>query len=110
MSEEPPLRYVVLRHEGVPEPHFDLMWEWRPGSALMTVRCAEWPLRNPRKFERLPDHRPFYLTYEGEVSDNRGYVRRVASGTCTFEVDREDASVVRLDTGLTLRVPRAQWD
>jgi len=29
----------------------------------------------------MQDHRAAYLTYEGEVSNNRGTVRRVASGT-----------------------------
>ncbi len=30
--------------------------------------------------ERLPDHRLHYLDYEGEVSENRGNVKRVDSG------------------------------
>ncbi|MFG0257788.1 MAG: hypothetical protein ACF8GE_07810, partial [Phycisphaerales bacterium JB043] len=29
---------------------------------------------------RLRDHRPDYLTYEGEIEGNRGHVARVASG------------------------------
>ena len=75
-----PLRYVVLRHEGVPEPHFDVMWESSPGSALTTVRAREWPVAGDAPLERLPDHRRHYLDYEGPVSGNRGHVRRVASG------------------------------
>jgi hypothetical protein len=30
--------------------------------------------------ERLPDHRPHYLDYEGPISDGRGHVRQVARG------------------------------
>ena len=40
MAEEP-LRYVVLRHEGVPEPHFDVMWEAARGSPLVTIRVRD---------------------------------------------------------------------
>jgi hypothetical protein len=108
--ETEPLRYVVLRHEGVPQPHFDVMWESRLGSALMTIRCDEWPKRDTTRLQRLADHRREYLDYEGPVSGGRGHVCRVASGFCTFEVDREGSSIVRLDTGLTLRIPRAEWD
>jgi hypothetical protein len=101
------LRYVVLRHEGIPDPHYDLMWEWRRGSPLMAIRCHEWPMQPDTPFERLPDHRPIYLDYEGPLSGNRGKVSRVASGICEFEVDREDSSLLRLDTGLELRIPRS---
>jgi len=30
---------------------------------------------------RLPDHRKHYLDYEGEISDNRGKVSRIDTGT-----------------------------
>ena len=103
-----PLRYVVLRHDGIPDPHFDVMWEQRPGSPLMTVRSHDWPMRDPTRFEALPDHRRDYLDYEGPVSGGRGHVRRVASGTCEVEIEIENAVVVRFDIGLTLRVPRAR--
>lgn len=36
---------------------------------------------------RLPDHRPQYLTYEGEISEGRGAVERIAAGRCF--VDQE---------------------
>ena len=35
--------------------------------------------------ERIADHRPAYLDYEGAVSDKRGTVRRVAWGTVVSE-------------------------
>lgn len=33
---------------------------------------------------RLPDHRSQYLDYEGPISGNRGEVRRLLAGTCTW--------------------------
>src|SRR5689334_9325701 len=74
------LRYVILRHEGVPEPHFDLMFETSEGSALATWRSRAWP-PGTEAVERLPDHRREYLTYEGPVSDGRGHVKRIQVGT-----------------------------
>ncbi|MFI5378526.1 MAG: hypothetical protein ACHRHE_04455 [Tepidisphaerales bacterium] len=76
------LRYVILRHEGIDRPHFDLMFETAPGSKLATWRSEVWPIVTSAPVNRLPDHRPEYLTYEGPISGNRGHVTRVASGTC----------------------------
>ena len=105
--QNPPLRYVVLRHEGVEPPHFDLMFETAEGSALATWRAAEWPLRMMLPLTHLPDHRPSYLTYEGELSNDRGWVRRVASGThrihsnhpVLLQTELEDGTVLRLFRG-----------
>lgn len=45
--------------------------------------------------ERLGDHRPAYLKYEGEVSGGRGSVRRVGEGTASsVEVDEARVEVV----------------
>lgn len=92
------LRTVLLRHE-LPDGswHYDWMLELPPDTKghpgepedqdarrLMTFRLESrpdepgaWPLRG----ERLADHRVAYLTYEGEVSGGRGWVRRAARGT-----------------------------
>ena len=102
------LRYVVLRHEGVPDPHLDLMFETSPGSMLATWRSQEWPLRTGTPITPLPDHRAAYLTYEGEVSGGRGTVRRVAEGRhrvlqdhpVLLSVDLEDMrAILRLFRG-----------
>jgi hypothetical protein len=86
------LRYVILRHEGVPEPHFDLMFETAEGSALATWRSPAWPPAS-ETVEKLPDHRREYLDYEGPVSHDRGYVKQVEAGT--YERLREsDPSIV----------------
>lgn len=73
-----PLHYVVLRHDGIPEPHFDLLIEVDPDALLLTFRCDDWPPTLP--LVRQPDHRRVYLDYEGPVSNNRGNVKRVAQG------------------------------
>jgi len=86
MSEELRLRYVVLRHEGVPEPHFDLMVETQPGSALWTWRLGEWPPSVGAKLHELGDHRREYLEFEGPVSNDRGWVKRVSSGLCDLAI------------------------
>lgn len=74
------LRYVVLRHEGIADPHFDLMFETVSGSVLATWRSADWPIVTPTPLQKLPDHRAFYLEYEGPIRGNRGSVRRIAAG------------------------------
>jgi hypothetical protein len=98
MSESPLLRYVVLRHEGIPDPHFDLMFETAPGSPLATWRSAVWPLAEGQtELIHLPDHRRDYLDYEGSVSGDRGTVRRVHAGTHRVEQDHPILLIVRLD-------------
>jgi hypothetical protein len=74
------LRYVVLRHEGIPHPHFDLMFETAAGSDLTTWRSDRWPIDAPTPLTKLADHRSAYLEYEGPLGGNRGSVRRVAAG------------------------------
>ena len=80
-----PLRYAVLRHEGVSPAHFDLMFETGPGSALATWRSETWPIDRPTKLTQLPDHRRDYLSYEGPLTKGRGWVQRVAGGSCTID-------------------------
>ena len=76
------MRYVVLHHTGVDEPHYDLMFESAPGFPLMTWRATDWPLAAGDQLTRIGDHRSEYLDYEGPVSNDRGHVRRIVAGTC----------------------------
>lgn len=100
------LRYVVLRHDGVAEPHFDIMFETEPGSPLATWRATHWPVAEGDALTRLKDHRRDYLDYEGPISGNRGSVRRVARGTLKINAMHEDSWVVMLDNAITLTLPR----
>ncbi len=75
------LRYVILRHEGIDAPHFDLMFETAPGGLLSTWRSDAWPIDQPTPLLRLADHRRDYLSYEGPLTGNRGSVRRIEAGS-----------------------------
>lgn len=98
------VRYVVLRHEGVAERHFDFMFETVPGGPLLTWRSLTWPIERETPLVRLGEHRRDYLDYEGPVSNDRGRVARVAGGTCDVEwVSRHDCTI-RLDTGALIRL------
>lgn len=75
-----PRRYVVLHHAGVEAPHYDFMFEPAGGAALVTFRLQEWPPTRGQEVRRLKDHRRLYLTYEGTIPGDRGYVVRVDDG------------------------------
>ena len=83
-------RFVLHRHIGYGGAHFDLMIEaeaalatWQFGQDLSRGSWPSLPCR------RLGDHRKAYLDYEGPVSQDRGQVQRVDSGTADV-VDRDD--------------------
>jgi hypothetical protein len=71
-------RYAILTHDH-PFPHWDFLLE------EVTVLHAWRLLEEPREgasipAESIPDHRPFYLDYEGPVSGGRGTVRQWDAG------------------------------
>ncbi len=83
------LRFVILSHELPPDSeradHFDLMLESDPEGPLATWELPEFPCVGEEYAARqLPPHRRAYLDYEGPMSNNRGHVTRVASGTCEW--------------------------
>jgi hypothetical protein len=101
-----PLRYAILRHEGIDDPHFDLLFETAPGSLLLAFRAACWPIDQSASLERLPDHRRIYLDYEGSISDNRGHVKRIESGTCSIATSTHQWTI-HFDNGKTLVIQQA---
>ena len=82
-------RFVIIEHSVNGAAHFDLMLEVEGQDKLRTYQLATWPLVVGESCEcrRLKDHRGAYLEYEGEVSGNRGVVRRVESGTWSGELE-----------------------
>ncbi len=73
------MRFAVLHHNH-PFIHWDLLletpalcWTWRLLDAPQTTGCL--------RAERIADHRPFYLDYEGPVSGDRGTVAQWDAGT-----------------------------
>jgi hypothetical protein len=103
------LRYAILHHTGVTAPHFDLMFETAPGAPLVTWRSPAWPITAPTAIERLPDHRPAYLTYEGPVGNDRGHVTRVAGGAAQV-VHSDTAWTIATEAGVILRLARQPDD
>ena len=90
-----PLRFVVLHHTGLGEPHYDLMLEPEQGAnALLSWRIPAWPLQEGAPLTRLPSHRRAYLDYEGPVSGGRGHVQRVAAGSCRTWADGDGGVTV----------------
>jgi len=93
------LRFVILRHELPPgDPrgtHFDLMLEH--SGLLRTWAMSVLPTPGQTvPAVRLPDHRLFYLDYEGEVSGNRGRVSRWDAGE--YDWDRAAANAEEADS------------
>lgn len=94
-----PLRYAILNHANIEQPHFDLMFETLPGSMLATWRSEHWPIEETTPLVRLRDHRRLYLDYQGDLSDARGTVYRLAEGTCEIEVGEGSVWTIRLLSG-----------
>ncbi|MCC6678540.1 MAG: hypothetical protein IT436_15510 [Phycisphaerales bacterium] len=83
-------RTVLLLHR-LPEgsSHYDWLTQVDPGGPLLAFRVTDridLPEIGRFRAQRLPDHRPAYLDYEGPVSGNRGTVERVAAGRAEVRV------------------------
>jgi len=77
------LSYVILEHTVNGEKHFDLMLEVPGQEKLRTLQLQARLLKLGAtcEFVELEPHRRAYLEYEGEVSGNRGHVKRIERGT-----------------------------
>ncbi|MBN1347274.1 MAG: hypothetical protein JXQ73_31580 [Phycisphaerae bacterium] len=85
-------RFVIHHHTGHGPDHWDLMLEH--GHALATWRLQRMPDSDdpdPIPATHIFDHRKSFLTYEGPISQGRGQVRIVESGTFTTADRTEDA-------------------
>jgi len=96
------LRFAVLSHDGIDEPHVDFLYETAPGSMLQTWRLPAWPILDVEEVTRIRDHRPAFLTYQGPLTGDRGNVVRIDEGTCTVEPGPRRI-VVRLSSNQTLQ-------
>jgi hypothetical protein len=107
-------RVVLLRHDTPPASsgeadaqnawHYDLLLEPDQPHEAPLIALRIWvrvDLIDAASIasERLPPHRREYLTYEGELSGNRGRVSRLAEGTCRVLVDTTEALVAHIDLG-----------
>ena len=86
-------RYVILSHDH-PTPHFDFMLEKE--GVLETWRLNLLPGTSPFLAEKIHDHRLEYLDYEGPVSNDRGFVKRMDEGTYKIIADTESFFIIHL--------------
>lgn len=101
------MRFVLLEHDTRPAPdaarapgdkHFDLMIDLDGIGALRTWRLPVSPIEHagPIPAECIADHRRDYLDYEGEISANRGRVRRCDAGPCACAIAADGAVCLTL--------------
>lgn len=91
------MRTVLLRHT-LPDgtEHYDWLTQPAPEAPLVAFRVIEridLPACVAFTAQRIPDHRPVYLDYEGEVSGGRGHVTRVATGTAVLTLGTDTATL-----------------
>lgn len=92
-------RFVLLHHDAPRGAHWDLMLE--DGPILATWALPEMPRPGMElDAERLFDHRPLFLDYEGPLSAGRGSVTRVAGGEYDTLLRTGNRWVVRLNSTL----------
>jgi hypothetical protein len=100
----PSLQFVVLYHQFAPgserESHWDLLLEqpYAGCNELLTFEVSappqDWGTQTSAK--RLHDHRSIYLNYEGPISGNRGFVRRILKGDAQWVTQCENSLVLNL--------------
>jgi hypothetical protein len=107
--------WVILHHQ-LPDgsSHLDWLIQSDPvnrQAPLISFRVSSRP-DDPSvlafQAERIQEHRPLYLEFEGEVSANRGRVTRLASGLATIQGDN-GVFIVTLDGGRTWVGRRADF-
>lgn len=94
--------FAVLQHVGGEDgAHYDFLFDTSDDSSLIAYRLPEWPLvaGTTQPALKLRDHRRIYLTYEGQISGDRGHVSRVAEG---------ELRVARFDQSWLLSLPDGQ--
>ncbi len=98
-------RFVILTHDH-PFLHWDLMLEdagilrtWRLLSSPDSARNIAGGKITTKiiRAEQLPDHRLFYLDYEGPVSNNRGIVKRFDAGEYRYIKQNEHLLILSFD-------------
>jgi hypothetical protein len=83
------VKFVILEHhDRVFGQHIDLMLEQPGKDGLRTWRMARLPSLQSQSAEELAPHRRAYLTYQGPVYPDRGWVRRRDRGTYQPLIDR----------------------
>jgi hypothetical protein len=105
-----PHRFVVLWHNGIDAPHYDLMFETSPGSALATWRSPVWPINSSTTITNLRDHRAAFLNFQGALSGDRGTVTQIATGNCRILFQENSRWTILLDEGASQQTLTLQHD
>ncbi len=102
--------FALLEHDttvadappGARDTHWDLLIEVPGQERLPTWRLAQNPLTTASDIpaERIKDHRPLYLDYEGEIESGRGRVRRLDRGSANVERLAGHVVLMLLDGGV----------
>ena len=103
------LQTAILQHTTPTGIHHDWLIEdptlpnpQAPDARLWTARItpppADWLILDRFDLTIIPPHRRHYLTYQGPVSNNRGHVKRLASGTCNAKLWSTSRIVLTLQT------------
>ena len=103
------LRTAILEHTTATGVHHDWLIEdptlpnpAAPDARLWTARVApppqDWPSLQRFDLTVIPPHRRAYLDYQGPVSGNRGYIRRLAHGMCQASIWSTNKIVLSLQS------------
>lgn len=78
--------FALLEHTTRDGVHWDLLLEVAEQERLRTWRLAVNPLRGAAEIavQQLADHRREYLEFEGDISGERGHVRRLDRGAAEW--------------------------
>lgn len=81
--------FVLLEHTTPQGKHWDLLIEQPGRERLRSWRLAANPVDASGEIlaERMADHRPIYLEFEGDIGGGRGVVRRVDRGPAEWLSD-----------------------
>lgn len=96
-------RFVIQKHQTPTGVHWD--WMLEEGGVLQTwrVNCPPQEVgENPIEAEKIADHSPRFLTYEGPVQQNTGRVQMEDRGRAVFLRGFPEQIVFRLE-GQVLR-------
>lgn len=108
------LRTTVIEHTNALGVHHDWLIEDprldapdHPEARLWTARVipppTQWPRLGRFDLEVIPPHRRLYLTYQGQVSGDRGRVRRAATGICLPTLWSRARIVIALEMRIGVR-------
>lgn len=118
------LRTAILEHRTADGVHHDWLIEdprlpnpKAPDAKLWTARITP-PPQNWQQLKRfdlktIPPHRRAYLAYQGPVSNNRGHVQRLMSGTCVASFWSEERILLTMhieSVTLDLQITRCTSD